>query len=57
MGLFEEYIAPGADFSALGFSRCDPEPGYFCDPVGARVIGAVGVDVYVREREEINVQL
>ncbi len=44
MGLFEEYIASGADLSALGFSRCDPEPGYFCDPIGARVIGAVGVD-------------
>ncbi len=40
----DEFLASRCDLSALGFFKCDEAGEYFCDPVGARVIGRCGVD-------------
>lgn len=44
MTLYEKYCGLDMDFSRLGLERGDAEGGYFCDPVGAKVIGWAGVD-------------
>ena len=44
MTLYEKYCGLDMDFSRLSLERGDTEGGYFCDPVGAEVIGWAGVD-------------
>ncbi len=44
MTLYEKYCGLDIDLSRLGLERGDTEGGYFCDPVGAEVIGWAGVD-------------
>ena len=44
MTLYEKYCGLDIDLSRLGLERGDTQGGYFCDPVGAEVIGWAGVD-------------
>lgn len=44
MTLFEKYGRLNLDLSRLGLERGDACGGYFCDPLGAEVIGWAGVD-------------
>ena len=44
MTLYEKFKGLDIDFSQLGLGRGDDQGGYFCTPVGARVIGWEGVD-------------
>lgn len=44
MTLYEKYCQLELDLARLSLERGDVEGGYFCDPVGAEVIGWAGVD-------------
>ena len=44
MKALEQYLRSDLDLSVLGLSRGSEEGGYFCTPLGARVIGWAGVD-------------
>ena len=44
MTLYEKYCRLDLNLSRLGLERGDNQGGYFCDPVGAQVIGWAGVD-------------
>ena len=44
MKALKHYLNSDLDLSILGLSRGSEEGGYFCTPLGARVIGWAGVD-------------
>lgn len=44
MTLYEQYCKLELDLARLSLERGDTEGGYFCDPLGAEVIGWAGVD-------------
>lgn len=44
MSALELYKNSDIDLSVFGLSRGAEEGGYFCTPVGAKVIGWAGVD-------------
>lgn len=44
MGVYETFRHLDIDTAPLGLERGDTNGGYFCDPVGAEVIGWAGVD-------------
>lgn len=44
MKALKQYLASDMDLSLLGLNRGPEEGGYFCTPLGARVIGWAGVD-------------
>ena len=44
MKALKQYLNSDLDLSILGLNRCPEEGGYFCTPLGAKVIGWAGVD-------------
>ena len=44
MKALKQYLNSDLDLSILGLNRGPEEGGYFCTPLGAKVIGWAGVD-------------
>ena len=39
MNTYNKFLKLGLDASFIGFQKGDEEGGYFCTPIGAKVIG------------------